>query len=148
MWQGVTTAEIAALNLADLNLRAGTIYIAGSRSSNERTLELKPVQVLELMEYQMQTRPQLLQYHPAAKERLFLGITCWKHLRDDIRKQQPRFINFLQVRSSVITHWLKTHNLRKVQYMAGHRYVSSTEAYQVGNIEELQSDIGKFHPLG
>jgi hypothetical protein len=32
--------------------------------------------------------------------------------------------------------------------MAGHRYVSSTEAYQINNIEELQDDIKKYHPIG
>jgi integrase/recombinase XerD len=32
--------------------------------------------------------------------------------------------------------------------MAGHKYVSSTEAFKVNNIEELQEDINKFHPLG
>ena len=32
--------------------------------------------------------------------------------------------------------------------MAGHRYVSSTEAYKINDLEGLQEDIGKFHPLG
>ncbi|MFO0322975.1 MAG: hypothetical protein ACK504_11185 [Bacteroidota bacterium] len=32
--------------------------------------------------------------------------------------------------------------------MAGHRYVSSTEAYhQVNNIEELQDDVKRYRPL-
>ena len=162
IWQGLTTPEIAALTLADLKLREGTIYIAGSRTSNERTMELRPVQVMELMEYQLQTRKELLLYLPGSTNKLFLPspasgqkmattndtVNVWKRLRDDLRRQCPKFINFLQVRSSVITHWLKTHNLRQVQYMAGHRYVSSTEAYQVNNIEELQDDINKYHPIG
>jgi hypothetical protein len=33
-----------------------------------------------------------------------------------------------------------------VQYMAGHRYVSSTENYLVNDIEDLQDDITKYHP--
>jgi len=53
-----------------------------------------------------------------------------------------------QIRTSIITNWLKIYNLRKVQYMAGHRYVSSTELYQLNNIEELQDDIMKYHPIG
>ena len=52
-----------------------------------------------------------------------------------------------QLRASVITHWLKLHNLREVQYMAGHKYVSSTESYLVNDLEDLQDDINKFHPL-
>jgi hypothetical protein len=30
--------------------------------------------------------------------------------------------------------------------MAGHRYVSSTEAYEANNIEALREDIQKFYP--
>ena len=162
VWQGLTTPEIGNLTTADLKLREGTIYIAGSRGSNARTLALKPAQIMELMEYQLQTRKELLKYFGGTTDSLFLPtpaagremaantntVNIWKRLSEDIKTQSPRFINFLQVRSSVITNWLKLYNLRQVQYMAGHRYVSSTEAYQVNNIEELQDDINKFHPIG
>jgi len=166
IWQGLATPEINNLTMADLKLREGLIYIAGSRGSEERTLELKPAQIMELMEYQLQTRKELLTYcskeRQETEKRLFLpvppsgqkmttdnnAINVWKRLRDDIKAIYPRFINFQQVRSSVITHWLKQYNLRQVQYMAGHRYVSSTEQYKVNNIEELQEDINKFHPVG
>ena len=161
IWQGLTTPEVGNLMVTDLKLREGTIYIAGGRGSNERTLELKPVQIMELMEYQLQTRKELLKYINKPTDRLFLPtpaagrkmaastdtINIWKRLSEDIKTQYPKFINFLQVRSSVITYWLKVHNLRQVQYMAGHKYVSSTEAYKVNNIEELQDDINKYHPI-
>lgn len=64
------------------------------------------------------------------------------------RKINPHFINFKQVRTSVITHWLAQHNLRQVQYMAGHKYVSTTESYLVNQVEDLQADIDLFHPIG
>lgn len=161
IWQGLTTAEINRLAVSDLKLQEGTIYIAGSRKSNERTLELKPQQIMSLMEYLMHIRAALLQHKKIQdSDRLFLSspaygkknatdnaLQVWKPLSADIRQQHPRFVNFLQVRSSVIVHWLKQYNLRQVQYMAGHRYVSSTEAYQVGNMEALQEDIGKYHPI-
>jgi integrase/recombinase XerD len=47
----------------------------------------------------------------------------------------------------VITHWLKNYNLRQVQYMAGHKYVSSTERYQQNTLEDLQKEINRYHPL-
>lgn len=162
IWQGLATPEIGNLTVTDLKLREGTIYIAGSRTSKERTMELKPAQIMELMEYQLQTRKELLKYFTETTDKLFLPtpaagqkmatnkdtVNIWKRLSDDVKEQYPKFINFLQVRSSVITHWLRQYNLRQVQYMAGHKYVSSTEAYQVNNIEELQDDINKFHPIG
>jgi site-specific recombinase XerD len=166
IWQGLATPEINNLAMADLKLREGTVYIRGGRGSEERTLELKPAQIMELMEYQLQTRKELLTYcskeRQETEKRLFLpvpasgqkvttdnnAINVWKRLGQDIKAISPRFINFQQVRNSVITHWLRQHNLRQVQYMAGHKYVSSTEAFKVNNIEELQEDINKFHPLG
>ena len=159
--QGLSTPEVEKLKLKDLKLKEGKIQISGARKSSERTLELRSDQIMELMEYQYTTRKELLNYQAdKAVEQLFLSVPTagqekanstlqiWKGLSKEIRAQEPRFINFKQVRASVITHWLKQYNLRKVQYMAGHRYVSSTEAYLVNQTEDLQADIDQFHPLG
>lgn len=162
IWQGLTTPEINHLTVNDLKLREGTIYIAGSRKSNERTMELKPQQIIGLMEYQFTTRKELLKYVTAADEHLFISapaagkttgtgkdtMNIWKGLSKDVKAICPRFINFKQVRTSVITHWLGAYNLRQVQYLAGHRYVSSTEGYQVNQIDDLQADIDQYHPIG
>jgi site-specific recombinase XerD len=162
IWQGLTTPEINHLTVNDLKLREGTIYIAGSRKSNERTMELKPHQIIGLMEYQFTTRKELLKYGIGADEHLFVSapaagkrtgtgkdtMNIWKGLSKDVKAICPRFINFKQVRTSVITHWLSAYNLRQVQYMAGHRYVSSTEGYQVNQIDDLQADIDQYHPIG
>lgn len=159
--QGLTTPEVAKLTLSNLKLKEGKIFINGSRKSNERTLELKSNQIIELMEYQYTTRNELLKYQESETDLLFLSVPTagktkavgegnlqiWKSLRNDIRKENPKFINFKQVRTSVITHWLKNYNLRQVQQMAGHRYVSSTESYLVNQTEDLQADIDQFHPF-
>lgn len=52
-----------------------------------------------------------------------------------------------QLRASVITQWIKLYNLRKVQVMAGHRYISSTEAYKANNLDDLKEDIKNYHPF-
>jgi site-specific recombinase XerD len=165
--QGLTTPEIAKLTVNDLKLKAGKMYVAGSRKSNERTLELKSHQIIELMEYQYTTRKELLNYQEDQKtDLLFLAVPSagkqkaagggnlqiWKSLTKEIKAQYNQaegisFINFKQVRTSVITHWLKQYNLRQVQDMAGHRYVSSTEAYLVNNTEDLQKDVDQYHPF-
>lgn len=64
-----------------------------------------------------------------------------------LKRIYPEIKNAQQIRQSVITHWLKTNNLREVQYMAGHRWVSSTERYQQNNLEDLQKEINRYHPL-
>lgn len=159
--QGLTTTEIAALKVADQRLKEGLIDIGAGKSSKARTLELKATQIMGLMEYVTRVRLELLKYHRQGEQVLFLNapsagktmargdsLQVWKRISEELRKQNPRFENVHQVRASVITHWLGKHGLRQVQYMAGHRFISSTERYQVGQIADLQSDIDRFHPAG
>jgi integrase/recombinase XerD len=40
------------------------------------------------------------------------------------------------------------YNLRQAQYLAGHRYISSTESYQQNEMEGLSEEVNQFHPLG
>ncbi|KAA3645185.1 MAG: hypothetical protein DWP98_11835 [Bacteroidetes bacterium] len=159
--QGLTTPEVNNLQLNDLKLKEGKVFIGGGRKSNERILELKSNQIIELMEYQYTTRNELLKFCKEETKNLFIssppfGRKCnvrtdckevWKRLSQEIREQNKEFINFKQVRTSVITHWLKQFNLRQVQYFAGHRYVSSTEGYLVNHTEDLQADIDQFYPF-
>jgi integrase/recombinase XerD len=65
----------------------------------------------------------------------------------DIRKLNPGIKNPKQIRSSVIVYWLRNYNLRQVQYMVGHKYVSSTERYLLNDLEGLKKGLEKFHPL-
>jgi integrase/recombinase XerD len=60
----------------------------------------------------------------------------------------PSIANALHIRGSVIINWLKQHNKRQVQYMAGHKYISSTEAYAIQEIGTLQDELSKHHPFG
>jgi site-specific recombinase XerD len=153
IYQGLRVEEVAAINLQDLQLREGKITVHSQRRTAARTMRLEPHQVYELMDYIHEVRREFLQTN-GATEKLFIqwkkgerfyGITqlMLKHLR----KINSRIKNFDQIRASVITAWLKQYDLRKVQYLAGQKYVSSTEAYKENIIDELQDDITKFHPL-
>jgi integrase/recombinase XerD len=168
IYQGITTEELSRLEPNCLKLKAGKIHIPGNRRRNSRTLELKPFQILELHEYITEIRPRILaevtKPKPCRKpdkinktrinDQLFVSINGSEHIKNsllhlfrDVRKINPNIINAVQIRQSVITHWLKNHNLRQVQYMAGHKYVSSTERYQTNNLENLQSKLEQLHPL-
>ncbi len=168
VYQGVTTEELKQLEPNHLKLKEGKIYIPGNRRRNSRKLELKPFQILELHEYLTETRPKILneitEPRPARKpdrinktrleNQLFISINGSEnvknsllHLFKAIQKTNPEIQNPKQIRASVITNWLKNYNLRQVQYMAGHKYVSSTERYQLNNLDNLQSKLEKYHPL-
>lgn len=168
IYQAVTTEELQQLEPGHIKLKEGKIRIPGNRKRNSRNLELKPFQILELHEYLNETRPKIINEitkpKPARKpgkidktqleNQLFISIngsenikTSVLHLFRELKKTCPNITNARQIRQSAITYWLKTHNLRQVQYMAGHKYVSSTERYQVNNLESLQSKLEKCHPL-
>jgi site-specific recombinase XerD len=153
--QGLRVEELKALKVQDLELREGRITVHRQRRTAERVLQLEAAQVYELMDYLAGTRKQLLQLHPAHTDELFIqhrealhfyGVTqvILKHMR----RINHTVKNLDQIRASVITHWVQVHDLRKAQYLACHRHVSSTEAYKQQLIDELQADVKKFHPLG
>ena len=64
-----------------------------------------------------------------------------------LKQLNAKVINAKQIRSSVITEWLRKNNLRQVQYMAGHKYVSSTQRYQLNNLDDLQNELRSHHPM-
>jgi len=154
IWQGIKGDEISRITIQDLKLREGTVFIAGGRRSNQRELKLEAVQIMDLMEYTLRVRLEILEISKEQTDRLF---TCTKggadisnlsnYLIKKLKVLNPEVKSAKQIRASVITHWLKKYNLRQVQYMAGHRYVSSTEAYFINDLEGLSEDITKFHPL-
>jgi len=155
IYQGLNTQELGRLTEKNVKLREGKIFIAGSRRSNERIMKLEAHQVLDIMEYTLQVRPKLLVLNKKASEALLVNSqggshfsNVMQHLMKQLKKQNSKIQSAKQIRTSVITHWLKIHNLRQVQYMSGHRYVSSTEAYLVNDLDDLQEDISKFHPIG
>jgi site-specific recombinase XerD len=153
VYQGLRVEEIAALNVADLQLRAGKIMIHAQRRTAARTLALESHQVYELMDYIHAIRKQFLKADDTTSK-LFLQWEASGNLHSitqillqHLRQINIRVKNLDQLRASVITAWLKQYDLRKVQYLSGHKYVSSTEAYKDNNIDELQSDVTKYHPL-
>jgi site-specific recombinase XerD len=151
--QGLRVEEVAALRLQDLQLREGKITIHSQRRTAARIMNLASQQVYELTDYVHETRKQFIEVQ-GNTDKLFLqwrkgenfyGIT--QMMLQHLRKINNRIKNFDQVRASVITGWLRIFDIRKVQYLAGHKYVSSTEDYKANVIDELQDDITKYHPF-
>jgi integrase/recombinase XerD len=155
IYQGLNASELSRLTESDVKLRAGKIYISGSKKSNARELPLKSHQVLDMMEYTLTTRKEILAITEKETDHLFISMgtsdsfrSIINKLMQKLNKQNSKITSLQQIRASVITHWLKGYNLREVQHMAGHRYVSSTESYLVNDLDGLQEDITKFHPIG
>jgi integrase/recombinase XerD len=155
IYQGIRTEELAKLELQDLQLREGKINIQGGKRTEGRLLKLEAHQIYDLMDYVHTIRKQILEATQKESNKVFISVgtslnfaNIMQKLVKSIQEKNKKIKDIKHIRTSVITNWLKVHNLRKVQYMAGHRYVSSTETYQINNIEELQDDIKKYHPIG
>lgn len=154
IYQGLNTQELILLESHHLKLREGKVEIPGTRRSNRRTLKLESHQVLDLQEYVIRTREQLLAITGKKSERLFVSNGKSNRLYNTIAglvkhltKTHDYFFNARQLRQSRIAIWIKSHDIRYVQYMAGHKYVSSTERYQSTNMEALREELEKRHPL-
>jgi site-specific recombinase XerD len=155
VFQGLTSHEIAALTLKSLELRAGKVHVEEGRRHNGRSLTLEAAQVMDLMEYTLATRSELLKLSGKNSEALFVSVGAGSRLNNTLNKLlaqvqriEPKVKTLQQLRASVITHWIKTLNLREAQHRAGHRYVSSTEAYLINDLEGLAEDVARFHPIG
>ncbi len=117
--------------------------------SERRKLKLESQQVLDIHEHLLLTNPCEI------KERDKLIVTnnynaLTQQITEKLKKNlnNIKFKNLQQVRNSVITNWLKHYDLMQVKYMAGHRFVSSTERYNMANVEELKQKILRVHPMG
>lgn len=137
-YQGLNVHEIRRLEKNDFDLRKATVKIHATRRTNARTLPIEAAQMGALMAY----------FAERETADLVTSNGCMQFLNEQLRTLHPKYENFLQIRASVITNWIKAEGLRKAQYMAGHRYISSTENYLHNDFESLQSDMDNFHPLG
>jgi integrase/recombinase XerD len=150
VYQAFTRQELETIMPIHIQLREGQILIPATGRQNERILSLQPFQILDLQEYLLLIRGKL----QANSIRVFTGRednedlkNTLLHLFHALRKINPKVKHAQQIRQSVITDWLKEKDLRVVQYMSGHRYVSSTERYRESNLEELKDALNKHHPF-
>lgn len=152
VYQGLNTSSLIRLEMEHINIYKGKIYIPSTKRTNAREMELKSWQVVELLEYIKEVREEIKQRKNVESERLFvpnnarLGNTILNIIKK-LKEYNQKVESINQIRASVITNWTKQHNLRKVQHLAGHRYISSTERYLQDDLENMQEVINLYHPI-
>jgi len=152
VYQGLDAKALMSLKIEHVLLEKGKIYIPSTRKTNARELELKSPQMLSLAQYLQNDRAVLQDKIRCYTDDLFPSNSNRSGVLLHTLFKRLRVINYKvkdakQIRASVITHWLKLHNIRKVQYMVGHRYISSTERYVHQGLENLQKVIENLHPI-
>jgi site-specific recombinase XerD len=155
VYQGLRSDELIHLRMEDVKLRKGLIEVPEIKNSNGREMKLEACQIMDLHQYMTEGRKEIVGITQLQTEKLFTSIGSSPDLHNTLHKLnrqlisiEPRIKNLKQIRASVITKWLKLYNLRQVQYMAGHKWISSTEEYLQNEMEGLQEEINKYHPLG
>ncbi|NJO01480.1 MAG: tyrosine-type recombinase/integrase [Bacteroidia bacterium] len=147
VYQAATTADLTSLEARHISLAKAEISFPGTTTTAARRLPLSATQMMLLARFLNGKKPD---------EKPFLGAKpLTNRLGQLLRHQFPqlgppaeRIKKAHQIRASVIVHWLKTTDIRQVQYQAGHKYVSSTEVYQKQDIQTLQEALLKYHPMG
>jgi len=153
--QGLKSQEVLRLKISDIDLQKATVNAKADTRGNDRILPLHSTQIGALMQYINEIHS--LNTPTLKRENLFISvlkeytkdtsITGLSELSRTLRKTELQYHSLAQLRASVITHWIKVYGLRKAQYLAGHRSITSTEKYIPNDIEDLAQDITKFNPF-
>jgi site-specific recombinase XerD len=154
IYQGLTSEEISKLNVKDIDLDSGTIYIKASTNLNRRTLELVNKQMILFEKYINETHPKLLR---SATDKLVLsklgkpmGVDGLNAIIEPLKGLFPdKKLCPQTIRMSVICNWLneKKFPLEKAQELAGHKWPGTTEKYIKVDSEAQRELINKYFPI-
>ncbi len=161
IYQGLTVNEIVSLEVENIDLDKGEIFIKGqsqvtSKSPRKRTLPLQAKQILLILNYLEKDRKKLLRYSKQKPmDTAFILSQYGKKMNphgisktiNENRKESER-IQPIKIRQSVIANLLKKENdTRIVQVFAGHKKASTTIQYKQSELEVLHKAINEYHPL-
>ena len=176
IYQALTTEELHKLRPQDIDLRFAQLSTPKGCQTKPRVLPLQAHQIIPLQHYLEQTRPQILadiyahQSKPTGyrsgrrpqtikaeqlERQLFFSMNGSVNIKSSIdfliqalQAVNPSVRSASHIRQSVISEWLKVKDVRKVQYLAGHRRIIATERYLAHHLEDLQESLQRHHPLG
>lgn len=155
IWQALEYEDITRIELQDIELTKGKLYIKSRKGRNARYLKLASHQVMQLHNYITNTKSKREELKTdqllitAAKISLY---TTWKNLSRDVKKQalsklNQKINNLQHLRQSRLALWIQEHGLRQAQYNIGYTSVKGVERYKTQSIKALQEQLTKYHPL-
>ena len=139
VYQGLKVGEIERLEKVHFDLQNGKVYVPAVGRSNSRTLKLVASQMYDLMTHINTLKSPSLLGKPLQNYA--------QRLCKALRLINPKVRNSSHLRGSRISYWIRNYNIREVQYLAGHKTIAGTEMYRLVNLEDLQNQVSKFHPL-
>lgn len=152
IYQGLEMGDFMVLELKDLDLKSGKIYVPKRGNRNERTLKLASHQIILLHDFIEKNRtgesdkflnPQSSDYHQLHYQFKKLSRSVKKSLEKNLNLKLDKLS---QLRQSRIVIWVKSEGLRQAQYKAGFRRVLSAERYRKADLTDLKEQLKKHHP--
>ena len=137
--QGLKINEIEILEKTHFDLKKGTVYVPKTIKGASRILKLEAGQLYELMEHILKQKGEYLFGQKLTNQ----GVKLCKALM----KINPKVRNTHHLRGSRICFWVRNYDIREAQYLAGHNTITGTELYRLVNLEDLQNQVNKYHPL-
>lgn len=158
---GLRRAEVAALDLTDVDLTGGTVLVRCGKGGRSRLVPLGETAAEALLAYLRDARPRFLK-KPGVTA-LFLAAERCGQTGQRLSAHQikslvqsagekagiPRRVTPHALRHCLATHMLKAGaDIRHVQEILGHRRVDTTEAYTHLVISDLANAHARTHPRG
>lgn len=151
IFQGVKSSEAKTIDLKDIDLSGYKIFLKGDKRTNSRKIGLNIKQILLLSEYinihRKNIKSKVTSPLFVVSNSEFALQNLLQRLSEKLRKSVFGFEALYQLRSSVIHQWVKEYDLRKAQYLSGHKYISTTEKFIVKDLSGLQKEVDKFFPI-
>ncbi|MCO6450757.1 MAG: site-specific tyrosine recombinase XerD [Caldilineales bacterium] len=151
---GLRVSEVVSLDVADVDLSAGTVRCVG-KGNKERILPVYERALIVMDEYTTQARPELLKGRNDEKA-LFLNRRGDRLTRQGLWLIIKRYVDEAGIQGNVTPHTLRhsfaTHmlrggaGLREVQEMLGHANISTTQIYTQVSRDHLREAYDDAHP--
>ncbi len=150
---GMRVSELIALNLGDIDLKAGSVRCLG-KGRKERLIPIHHKAVVATSEYIEESRPKMAR---AGEERaLFLNRRGERLTRQGFWQKIKEYAKTAKLDSGITPHTLRhsfaTHmlsggaDLRSVQELLGHANISTTQVYTHLTSDHVKKTYLRSHP--
>jgi integrase/recombinase XerD len=154
---GLRAAELAGMNVGDINERLGALRVIG-KGSKERIVPIAPAAIEAVNAYLAGDQRPACRNEDGGPTPLFLSRTGRRLSREDVYRVVTKYARRLGIEGKVSPHTLRhcfaTHllgggaGLRSVQEMLGHSDIATTQIYTHVDADRIRSVHARYHPRG